>query len=386
MMIGMKPVPIAENQTGDRMAEPSLAEKVRFLGCPENYPDSDVNEVIGQETHMSWVFMVGERVYKLKKPVRFAYLDFSTSERRAQMCRAENALNRRLAPDVYLGVVPLTLSPSRDLQINATGRIVDWLVVMKRLPEGQTLEDALKDKWLTPVWMDRIALKLKAFYHRALRVPIRPDVHIAGWKKAIALNGRVLRDERFKLPRGRIEQILSVQYRFVAQSANLLAQRARDGWIVDAHGDLRPEHIWLTNPVTIIDCLEFDGRLRAIDPLDEIAFLHLECERLGAKWAGDRLRRRLAHSLGDHPQNGLFLFYRSYRAMLRARLCIAHLLDPVPRNPQKWPRQARDYLDLAARDVAQLKLILKKQANRPAAGFHAGDLWRPRKGGLRARR
>lgn len=234
--------------------------------------------------------------------------------------------------------------------------------------------------------MDRLALKLKAFYHRARRVSIRPDVHLADWKKAVTLNGRVLREARFELPQARIEQILSVQYRFLTDCSSLITQRVRERRIVDAHGDLRPEHIWLTNPVTIIDCLEFDPRLRAIDALDEVAFLHLECERLGAKWAGDRLRKDLAHELGDRPQNGLFLFYRSYRAMLRARLSIAHLLDPMPRNPKKWPRQARHYLDFASRDAAELKLILKKQANRPAADFHSAELWRSRKAARKARR
>jgi aminoglycoside phosphotransferase family enzyme len=127
---------------------------------------------------------------------------------------------------------------------------------------------------------------------------------------------------------------------------------------VDSHGDLRPEHIWLRTPVTIIDCLEFAPKLRANDPLDEIAFLHLECERLGGLWAGEQIRRHLARALGDDISSGLFLFYRSHRAMLRARLSIAHLLDAHPRTPEKWPRLARLYLDLAAKDAAQLARIL----------------------------
>ena len=138
----------------------------------------------------------------------------------------------------------------------------------------------------------------------------------------------------------------------------LLRGRIRARRFVDAHGDLRPEHIWLREPVTIIDCLEFDPKLRALDPLDEISFLHLECERLGGLWAADRIRRRLARALDDDPSSGLFLFYRSHRAMLRARLSIAHLFDAHPRTPEKWPRLAREYLRLAATDAARLDRIL----------------------------
>jgi aminoglycoside phosphotransferase family enzyme len=110
--------------------------------------------------------------------------------------------------------------------------------------------------------------------------------------------------------------------------------------------------------VTIIDCLEFDPKLRALDPLDEIAFLHLECERLGGLWAAERIKRHLARALDDDDASGLFLFYRSHRAMLRARLCIAHLLDTSPRTPEKWPRLARIYLELAAADAASLEHLL----------------------------
>jgi len=157
-----------------------------------------------------------------------------------------------------------------------------------------------------------------------------------------------------------------VQRRFITKRSNLLRERIRERWYVDAHGDLRPEHIWLSAPLTIIDCLEFDAKLRALDPLDEIAFLHLECERLGGAWAGERIRRHLASALNEDTAGGLFLFYRSYRAILRARLSIAHLLDPKPLTPEKWPRHARLYLKLAAADATRLERMLgDRQKARP---------------------
>lgn len=335
---------------------PTLDDKVRFLGSPGTYSGTS-GQVVARETHMSWVFMAGERVYKLKKPVRFAYLDFSTLDRREAACRAEYLLNRRLAPDIYLDVVPLTIAPS-GLAIAGDGPVVDWLVVMRRLDESETLEAALRSGRLKPLQLDRLAATLSAFYAHAPRVQLEPEQYLVSWQKALIDNCRVLFNARLGLPRGAVDRIAQVQHRFATQRAALLQGRIRARRYVDAHGDLRPEHIWLREPVTIIDCLEFDAKLRALDPLDEVAFLHLECERLGGLWAAERIRQHLALTLDDDPGCGLFLFYRSHRAMLRARLSIAHLLDVHPRTPEKWPRLARAYLDLAAADAARLDRIL----------------------------
>lgn len=335
---------------------PTLGEKVRFLSCPATYSCAP-EQVAIRETHMSWVFMAGDRVYKLKKPVRFAYLDFSTLDRREAACRAEYLLNRRLAPDVYLGVVPLTISTS-GLAIGGDGPVVDWLVIMRRLKEDETLEAALHGGWLKPSQIDRLAATLKAFYVHAPRVLLEPAQYLVGWQDALNANCRVLFNARFGLSQGCTARIAEVQRRFAQKRSALLLERIRKRRFVDAHGDLRPEHIWLREPLTIIDCLEFDPKLRALDPLDEIAFLHLECERLGGLPAAEQIRRRLAHALDDDAASGLFLFYRSHRAMLRARLSIAHLFDANPRTPEKWPRLARVYLGLAAADAARLERIL----------------------------
>jgi len=354
-MVPLQILPRADRWLSSRDAPP-LGDKVRFLSDPAAY-SSAPGEVVARETHMSWVFMAGDRVYKLKKPVRFAYLDFSTLERRAAACRAEVLLNRRLAPDVYLGVVPLTLSTS-GLAISGDGPVVDWLVVMRRLAENETLEAALRGGGLKAIQVDRLAATLGAFYAHASRVQLDPEHYAAMWQNAPAANCRVLFNARFGLPLGCVERIAQVQRQFATKRSALLRKRIHARRFVDAHGDLRPEHIWLREPVTIIDCLEFDPKLRANDPLDEIAFLHLECERLGGLWAAERIRRHLARTMEDDDASGLFLFYRSHRAMLRARLSIAHLLDANPRTPEKWPRLARVYLKLAAADAARLERIL----------------------------
>ncbi|WP_315778085.1 MULTISPECIES: hypothetical protein [unclassified Bradyrhizobium] len=336
----------------------ALSGKVAFLSRPEGYtPVPDRLQT--RETHMSWVFMNGGRVYKLKKPVRFAYLDFSTLVRRRTACLAEASLNHRLAPDVYLGVVPLTETAS-GYAIGGSGPVADWLVVMRRLNEDETLEAMLRNGTARQTDADQLAAVLAGFYSHASRVLIDPETYLASLHEAAVLDLQVLLNRRFALPHGTILRVASVQRRFLKQNARILIDRVSQRLIVDGHGDLRPEHIWLTPAHPIIDCLEFNSRLRASDALDEIAFLHLECERLGSRWFGDTIRQGLARTLHDDPASGVFLFYRVGRAMLRARLSIAHLLDAQPRTPEKWPRVAHHYLALAEADAKRLERLLAR--------------------------
>jgi aminoglycoside phosphotransferase family enzyme len=166
------------------------------------------------------------------------------------------------------------------------------------------------------------------------------------------------------MPAGLVQRIDQVQRCYLARRANVLAARMRARRIVDGHGDLRPEHIWLGDPVRIIDCLEFNPRLRAVDPFDEIAYLCVECERFGGDWASAHIRRRAVSALRDHLSQQLFTFYRCHRATLRARLSIAHLLESNPRTPEKWPRLARTYLRIAACDAVRLERLLRTPAGR----------------------
>jgi aminoglycoside phosphotransferase family enzyme len=351
-------------------AQVSLADKVAFLSKPGAYahPARDIER---KETHMSWVFLAGDRVYKLKKPVWFPYLDYSTLARREAACRAELALNRRLAPDVYEAVMPLTRGP-RGLAIGGEGDVVDWLVVMHRLDESKTLEHAIHAGELHAAQLDHMVATLVAFYRRARPAFISPQTHLGRWRQSLAYNRRVLLDPRLGLPAGLVLRVDRAQQRFLSHRTRLFADRVRARHIVDGHGDLRPEHIWLIDPVTIIDCLEFNASLRAVDPFDEIANLCVECERLGGAWVSEHIRRRAIHALRDHLSEQLFTFYRCHRASLRARLTIAHLLEPNPRTPEKWPRRAREYLAIAAADAVRLERLLKTPAGRSARGPHAG--------------
>ncbi len=331
----------------------SLDAKVAFLSSADAYP-YPVRAVARRETNMSWVFLAGDKVFKLKKPVWFPYLDFSTLARREAACRAELTLNRRLAQDVYQDVVALVWT-AQGLSIGGPGEVVDWLIVMRRLDENETLEHALATHQLSTSKIDRLVERLVAFYRRASPVFVSWECHLAGWHRSLNYNKRVLLEPRLGLPAGRVRRVDQAQHRFLAEKSELIADRLRDRHIVDGHGDLRPEHIWLTDPVRIIDCLEFNPGLRAVDPFDEIAFLCVECELLGDAGVGDYIKHRIIHALRDGLSEDLFCFYRCHRATLRARLAIAHLLEPKPRTPEKWPRLARIYLGLAAADAVRLE-------------------------------
>jgi aminoglycoside phosphotransferase family enzyme len=334
-----------------------LTDKIAFLSQPGAYPQP-AHHVERKETHMSEVFLAGDKVYKLKKPVRFPYLDYSTLAKREAACRAELALNRRLAPDVYDEVMPLTRS-ARGLQIGGDGHVVDWLVVMRRLDETKTLEHAILAGAVEPAQLDRVVATLVVFYRRARSAFISRATLLRNWHDSLAYNKRVLLDARLGVPAGLVRRIDHAQRQFLTARSKQIADRVRKRAIVNGHGDLRPEHIWLGDPVTIIDCLEFNASLRAVDPFDEIANLCVECERLGGAWASAHIRRNAIHALHDHLSEQLFTFYRCHRATLRARLTIAHLLEPNPRTPEKWPHRAREYLEIAATDAVRLEHMLR---------------------------
>ncbi|MGE5540510.1 MAG: hypothetical protein ACM30I_17975 [Gemmatimonas sp.] len=335
-----------------------LAAKVRFLADGAAY-GAPGTPVLCRETHMSWVFLWGDRAYKLKKPVRFPYLDFSTLRLREAACRAELRLNRRLAPDVYLAVTALTRRDGR-LMIGGTGAVVDWLVTMRRLDECSTLESRLARGPVAPSEIEKLVRALVRFYRQARRIQVRPGVYQRRWQRNLELNRRVLTRPDFGLPLGRIGWIQRIQREFVGRG-DALAARVIGGRIVNGHGDLRPEHIYLEDGIRIIDCLEFNPELRAVDAIDEVAYLAIECERVGARRVGDRIRRGVMSGLHDRAPEVLFAFYACYRATLRARLAIAHLLDAAPRTPERWPMVAREYLAIAERHAARLDRLLRKR-------------------------
>jgi aminoglycoside phosphotransferase family enzyme len=337
---------VCPNVAQEPTLDTPLEKKVAFLSKPEAYPHAP-SDVLVEETHMSWVFLAGDRVYKLKKPVAYAFLDFSTLERREFNCREEVRLNRRLAPDVYLGVISLVADGRGRLSLGGQGKIVDWLVEMRRLPAQRMLDAAIVNRRVTVGDIECLAERLIAFYRDADRSKLSGRNYVERMAHEHEINRSVLTDPRFDLERSKVDAAIARVDHILYQAPECLLRRAEHGRIVDGHGDLRPEHVCLEQPPVVIDCLEFNPLLRLVDPVDEIAFLGLECTMLGADWIGQALLGRYAAKSNDKIEADLARIYWTYRACLRARLSLMHIIEQDKRKPQKWLPLACRYIDLS---------------------------------------
>jgi aminoglycoside phosphotransferase family enzyme len=332
-------------------APAGVAAWVDFLHRPGSYPEP-VAAVEVRETHMSWVFLAGRYVYKFKKPVRHPFLDFSTLERRRRNCEEEVRLNRRLAPGVYLGIVALTRDAAGQLTLEGDGVPVEWLVKMRRLPEDCLLDRAIAARQVPADRLGRAAQRLAAFYRQAPVVAFTAAGYRARIDERLETSCTVLSDRRYGLPAAPVQAVCAAQRTFQARHPAVIEARAAG--VRETHGDLRPEHVGLESEPVFIDCLEFNRDFRLLDPVDELAFLAMECERLGDPGVGQVFLDTYREATGDVPPTGLIIFYQSLWAMLRARLSVWHLDDPDVRDRHKWPALARDYLALAGRYAQRL--------------------------------
>ena len=337
----------------DLAPDPGLDARIAFLSQPQSYPEP-VTRVLRVQTHLSWVFLTDDHAYKLKKPVRSDFVDLRTIADRRRNCRAEVRLNRRLAPDVYIGAIPLTCDASGRLAIGGDGDVVDWLVKMRRLPQDRMLDRIIVAGHAASVDVDAIVQPLCRLYRAAAPAAMSPEAYVQGLAAEIRATRDELRKPAWALPADVIERTALLQLRMVehgdkdGDGAALLGGRAASGRIVEGHGDLRPEHVCMTSPPRIIDCLEFSRTLRSLDAVDELAYLALECERLGAPELRERIFDAYRRIGDDDPPAPLVDFYQSYRASIRAKIAIWHLRDPALQQMPKWRAQALEYLRLAA--------------------------------------
>lgn len=341
--------------------EAGPAARVAFLSRPESYPGA-VTRVEVRETHMSWVFLTAEHAYKLRKPVRYAFLDFATVEARRRDCEAELRLNRRLAPAVYLAVVPLLRLPGGGLRLGGgeTPRpaVEDWLVQMRRLPARHMLDQRLRaGAAVGAAELRRVAALLAAFYRRARPAERSAERYRRRLLRYVAENRAALLRPGLGLPVARVRAACAWQREVLMREPALFDARVRAGRVIEAHGDLRPEHVCLAPEPAIIDCLEFRREFRVLDSADELAFLMLECERLGAPQAGRSLARAVWRRTGDRPPAALLAFHAAFRATLRARLAAWHSHEPGAAGAAAWRRRARAYLELAAAHGGSLPAV-----------------------------
>lgn len=328
----------------------SLADKVAFLERPDAFVDRPTH-VETVETHFAWVFLSPRFVYKLKKPIRFGLIDFREREARHAYCELEVTLNRRLAEATYLRVVPLTVSAT-GIALGG-GEAADWVVEMRRLPGALTLATAARDGSISDTQLAQVMRKLVSFYACTPRAPWNgADYHdalrrfTASHREQLRAAGALDSD----LPRKAVERICTLQAEFIDRNEALLRQRAADGRVVDAHGDLRAEHVFVTEVPQIIDCLEFSVELRWQDTAEEIGFLALDCERLGLDAVGARLLTLYRLLAADNAPEQLLHFYRSRRATARALLSAWRVPDAP--DAEKWRARTRWYLAAAEESIA----------------------------------
>jgi len=318
------------------------ASTVGALRRPRAYRDETRIETI--ETHHSWVFLTQSFAYKLKKPTRTPRFDYTTVEARRQACETELRLNRRLAPKTYL-VVVLVSSDAGEILVEGSGEVVDWLVKMRRLRRDWMLDALIERQAVSVDQIEALSSLLSRFYLRA------PPAGLAGVEYRQRLAAEIeskrssLEQARYGLDLPLIGKVSELLARGLAQHSELIESRAPG--VVEAHGDLRPEHICLEADPVVIDCLDFDRDLRLLDPVSELAFLALECRRLGSPWIGAQLLSRHAQQSGDLSTELISTFYQRYHAFVRAAVAVWHL-DEAGQPVEAWRKRAIQYLALAA--------------------------------------
>jgi aminoglycoside phosphotransferase family enzyme len=349
---------------------------VRFLRRPRNYPERP-SRVEVLETHFAWIFLTDTHAYKLKKSVLRGSMDYRTIAARRRVCCDEVILNRRLAPDSYLAVVPITRASDGTLALGRTGhgRIVDWVVKMHRLPANRMLDHAIIERRVNQQDVRVLVARLTGFFAAAVRQPMIAGRYIEHLAARAAQNQRDLCSPDLGLNHRLVTRITGMQLAFLTEHQAAVGARAEH--LIDGHGDLRPEHVYLgsdSDGPCVIDCLEFDAGLRWLDPAEEIAFLALECRMLGARALSRTLLKRYRAATRTPPDVGTMDFYMSHCALTRAKLAAWHLRDPeIARHAPAWRARAQRYLLAAARYI--------RRANRNQEARTRLDSVRPGRGG-----
>ncbi len=306
------------------------------------------------QTQMSFVFLTGDYVYKVKKPVNLGYLDYTTLEKRQFFCHQELELNRRLCPDVYLAVVPIIAShqPSAiSYQLECEGNPIEYAVKMRQLPQDRMLDVLLPQNRVTEQMVAKVAEKLAGFHQKA-----KTSSEIAAFGKLDIIRRNT--DENFtqtekyiglSIPRLSYDHIKSYTEDFICNNISLFDKRVKESKIRDCHGDLHAAHICFTDDVCIYDCIEFNDRFRYSDVASEIAFLAMDLDRYQRADLSQHLVNTYVKLSHDEELLKLLNFYKCYRAYVRGKVESFKLDDPYISKEEKTKvlAVAKSYFELA---------------------------------------
>jgi len=311
------------------MSESNLPQYIQFLQQTENYPHP-ADEVSLVQTHISFVLLAGESVYKWKKPVDFGFLNFSSLEKRKYYCEQELELNRRLCPDIYKELVTVNVDGD-SFCLNGSGEIVEYGIKMARMPEEKMMGRVMAAGNLTHAHLDEIIEKLVPFYEKAAGDTAIQEFGLA---KSVAVN--VL--ENFEQTEGFVDQGAVSRAQFDAISAwskeflsheDRFQARIDAGKIRDCHGDMHSANICLSDPVNIFDCIEFNERFRYTDVAADVAFLAMDLDFHGEEELSNYFVDKFVEKSGDTGLLKMLNFYKCYRTYVRAKIALFTASDPA---------------------------------------------------------
>jgi len=303
-----------------------LSQLIEALSAPSAYPQpAEAVEV--HQTHISVVFLAGPWAYKIKKPVDLGFVNYSTLERRRHFCEEEVRLNRRLAPEVYRGVVPVTRD-GEVVRVEGKGAVLEWAVKMERLPDSATLRAHLDHDNVGVEELEELACRLARFHAAA---DSGDKIAAGGSFEVIARNAREnfqqsTRQVGVTLSKSTLDRLKVRTQAALAQLEGVIEDRALRGIPRDTHGDLRLEHVYwfpARNPPgdwLVVDCIEFDARYRYADPIADIAFLAMELTLEGRGDLARSFSEAYLHASGDEEGRVLLPFYMAYRAAVRGKV------------------------------------------------------------------
>ena len=324
------------------------ADLLRFLLNPENYPER-TSHLNHYETHISHIFLCDDFVYKVKKPVNFGFLDFSTLKKRHFYCHKEVILNSRLAQGVYLEVLPIYQKEDiYSFHKKKGGHIVEYAVKMKKIPHELILYNLIEEGRPLYGELEEIGKTLALFHHRATIYRGKRYGGIEPIRNAANENFEQIRpfcgvtfEERL------YNQLVDYTERFINEYQYTFSERRKGGHIREGHGDLHSQHICLTRPPVIFDCIEFNETFRIIDVLEDIAFLFMDLEYRGRFDLSTRLFKAYSTHQRDDFDEELLRFYKVYRAVVRGKVEGFRAHDVGDEDTKKQVmKMARDYFNL----------------------------------------
>ena len=317
------------------------------------YPGS-VSRIELHETHISWVFLAGEFAYKLKKPVDLGFVDFTTLERRHLFCEEELRLNRRLAPDLYLDVVPIT-GTAESPRIGGQGTAIEYCVRMRRFPDDRLLSRLVAAGELLPRHIDALARQVAEFH---ARIPVAEPASRFGTPDSVAepMRANFSHLDRLDSPEAAalVERLSAWTEGELTARENEFIVRKQNGFIRECHGDMHLGNMILTDDsVTIFDCIEFNPDLRWIDVASEIAFCTMDLEDRGRPDLAWRFLNGYLEWSGDYAGLALFRLYFVYRALVRAKVTGLRRSQGVlsDEENQRLATELTNYLKLAERST-----------------------------------